>query len=135
LRGCAPLKLPAYAGYLLALPPQLRPYFNLANSIKHIRANEIVFHRIIGHNLKKMPYASQQTEPNKKSSVKERLISRALLSANRRHTCGIIPSVINKPPPNPRSSCQVKVHLLPRLYLLDCQVGSSYTQLLLKRRV
>jgi hypothetical protein len=99
----------------------------LAYSIKHIRANDIEFHKITGNNLKETPYASQQAEPSRNSNVKERLISRALLSVNRRHTCGIIPSVINKPPPNPRSSCQVKVHLLPKLYLLDCLVGSSYS--------
>jgi len=87
-----------------------------------MRANEIAFHRITGNNLKEMPYANQQIEPTRKSSVKERLISRALLSANRRHTCGMIPIVINSPPPNPRSSCQVKVHLLPKLYMKNLKV-------------
>jgi hypothetical protein len=99
----------------------------LAYSIKHIRASDIEFHRITGNKLNETPYASQQAEPSRKSRVKERLISRALLSANRRHTCGMIPRVIDNPPPNPRSSCQVKVHLLPKLYLLGCQLRSSYS--------
>ena len=44
--------------------------------------------------------------------VNVRLISCALLSLNRRHTCGINPTVVKAPPMNPSSSFQSKVCLL-----------------------
>jgi hypothetical protein len=79
----------------------------------------MAFHNMTGHNFKEIPYASQQAAPSRKSRVNARLISRALLSTNRRHNCGIIPTVISSPPPNPKSSCQVKLHLLVVLYMKD----------------
>ena len=47
-----------------------------------------------------------------KNAVNGRLISCALLSLNRRHTCGMNPTVVKAPPMNPSSSCHSKVCFL-----------------------
>ena len=76
------------------------------------RANVMAFHMITDGSPIEIPYDSQQPMPAMKNAVNGRLISRALLNLNRRHTCGINPAVVKAPPMNPSNSLHSKVRLL-----------------------
>ena len=78
----------------------------------HPKPNVTAFHVIIDGRSNKIPYDSQKAMPKMKKIVNGKLISWALLSLNRRHTCGINPTVVKAPPMNPIISFQSKVCLL-----------------------
>ena len=69
-------------------------------------ANVIEFYIITENKPNEIPYDNQKAIPIINNEVKVKLISWALLSLNRRHTCGINPPVVSKPPINPRNSFQ-----------------------------
>jgi len=64
------------------------------------------FQIITEGNLKAIPYVIQQVTPIKKSTLKGRLISLALLNLYKRTTWGIKPRVVSAPPMKPSASCQ-----------------------------
>ena len=70
--------------------------------------NVMEFHIITENKPNEIPYDNQKVIPTINNRVKVKLISRALLSLNRRHTCGMNPPVVNRPPIKPRSSFQSK---------------------------
>jgi hypothetical protein len=82
----------------------------------HPKARVIAFHKIIGSKPYETPYDSQRIVPTTNNRVKGILISFALLSLNRRQTCGMNPIVSNPPATNPRIS------LIGKLNLQSCSV-------------
>jgi hypothetical protein len=78
----------------------------------HPRAKAMAFHMITDGSPIEIPYDSHRPMPVMKNAVNGRLISCALLNLNRRHTCGIKPTVVRAPPTNPRNSLHSKVCLL-----------------------
>lgn len=90
------------------------PYLTFAYNIAHPRDNVRAFQIMTEGKPKATPYDSHKATPKTKNKLKVRLISCALLSLNRRHTCGTYPPVVNAPPINPNSSFQSKLisHLL-----------------------
>ena len=69
-------------------------------------AKVMEFHIMTEIKPNEIPYANQKLIPKINSRVKVKLISRALLSLNRRHTCGTNPPVAKRPPINPKISFQ-----------------------------
>jgi hypothetical protein len=89
-------------------PPSYLPYFSLAYNMPQPRANVMEFHIMTEGKPNEIPYDNQKAIPRTNKEVKVKLISWALLSLNRRHTCGTNPPVVKMPPTNPRSSFQSK---------------------------